>query len=223
MTPISLGELPLVGRALADVLAAPSEVLAQATDKSLHYGRVAIEGTGRADLREGWLLILREGALALEAGGRRVEVVVGQAVVIGPDQELSWDAGAGAICEIVGSARARLAAGVEVLALETALEPSPSPSAEVLLSPTPRCAKADLGDVGALSYGIWAASPYTRRAVPMAVSEVMYLLEGAVMLEDASGGQHHFVAGDAFLCPVGVSLAWSSAVDVRKLYYSLEG
>jgi uncharacterized cupin superfamily protein len=78
----------------------------------------------------------------------------------------------------------------------TLLSPSAAPDAEILLSP----------------------APYTRRARPHMLHELMHLLEGSVTLQIADGTHLTVNTGDTVFVPRGAPCAWNSSVYVRKFY-----
>jgi uncharacterized cupin superfamily protein len=46
----------------------------------------------------------------------------------------------------------------------------------------------------------------------------MYLLEGAVTLEDESGSRHIFTRHDIFVVEQGAQCSWESREHVKKVY-----
>lgn len=101
-----------------------------------------------------------------------------------------------------------------------ALSPVAGPDRDLLAGPAPDCAaRGVFEDVsGQLTAGVWAATPYERRALGFEHHELMHFVEGAATLTDGEGRTQTFAAGDTVLVPLGASVAWKSTGPVRKLY-----
>ncbi|MNG03357.1 hypothetical protein D3C84_864350 [compost metagenome] len=110
--------------------------------------------------------------------------------------------------------------GLTALPPLTLLSPSNPPDAEILLSPTPQCRSHNLfvEEATHLLIGVWDSTPYTRRARPHKLHELMHLLEGSVTLQVADGSDLTVNTGDTVFVPRGALCAWKSSVYVRKLY-----
>jgi uncharacterized cupin superfamily protein len=69
-----------------------------------------------------------------------------------------------------------------------------------------------------LRIGVWDSTPYTRRARPHMLHELMHLLEGSVTLQVADGTHLTVNSGDTVFVPRGAPCAWKSSAYVRKFY-----
>lgn len=49
--------------------------------------------------------------------------------------------------------------------------------------------------------------------------EVIHVLEGSVVIEDASGARQRLQAGDTFLCPAGSRYLWTVSSYIRKIAF----
>jgi uncharacterized cupin superfamily protein len=110
--------------------------------------------------------------------------------------------------------------GLTSLPPQTLLSPSTPPSEEILLSQTPQCRSNNLfvEEATNLRIGIWDSTPYTRRAKPHAMHELMHLVEGNIVLQLAVGTGLAVGVGDTVFVPRGAPCAWKSEVYVRKVY-----
>ncbi|UCP11588.1 cupin domain-containing protein [Pseudomonas sp. MM213] len=110
--------------------------------------------------------------------------------------------------------------GLTALPQLTLLSSSNPPDAEILLSPTPQCRSHNLfvEEETHLLIGVWDSTPYTRRARPHKLHELMHLLEGSVTLQVADGSDLTVNPGDTVFVPRGTPCAWKSSVYVRKFY-----
>lgn len=219
--PLNIGTLPPVSASLGAVLKDPARHLSIAIDPDLAFGRLSPRGSEWAVTAMPVIILLLHGRLVLSCDGTPVDLAVGETVAhIAAGRRLEWSADDD--CEVVVVADPRLAFEGEVASIDLkgSMEPSASPSEAVLLSPVPQCAIAILHETTLLAAGLWSATPYGRRPVAMAVSEIMYLLEGAVTLATPEGQTFRFDAGEVLLAPQGATLAWENAVPVRKLFIS---
>jgi uncharacterized cupin superfamily protein len=69
-----------------------------------------------------------------------------------------------------------------------------------------------------LSAGIWDCTAFTGTVGPYSVSEFMILLEGAVTIVDAHGGETVIRAGESFIIPKGLVCQWKQTTTVRKFF-----
>lgn len=100
------------------------------------------------------------------------------------------------------------------------LEPSGTPLAELLLSPTPACRNhtAYKSASGTFMCGVWDSTPYHRRAMPYRHYELMHLLAGSVTFVDGTGREGTFHKGAVFLVEQGAECSWESREHVAKVY-----
>lgn len=91
---------------------------------------------------------------------------------------------------------------------------------EILLSAAPtQAARDDFVDpTGRFAAGVWATSPYHRRALPFDRWELMHIVEGETTLADEDGGTETVRAGDTFLVSRGEIRSWEGASDLRKVF-----
>ena len=110
--------------------------------------------------------------------------------------------------------------GLTPLPQLTLLSPSAAPDAEILLSPAPQCRSHNVfvEEATNLRIGVWDSTPYTRKARPHMLHELMHLLEGSVTLQVADGTHLTVNSGDTVFVPRGAPCAWNSSAYVRKFY-----
>ncbi|NPD16796.1 DUF861 domain-containing protein [Xinfangfangia sp. D13-10-4-6] len=223
--PLNIGTTPLITADFGSVLHDPSNHLHVAADPALFFGRcrISADGTaqgvtqGVAQAANGMIVVLLSGRLTI--GGCLLEGRQ-RIAAIGPGRTISWQASEGCEVALISDARLRHAQGAMVIDADCALQPSAAPDPSVLLTAPPWCAAAQHYKSPSVSYGIWSATPYTRRHVPSAVSEFMLLLNGSVALSSKDGLVTKFDEGAFLLVPQDAELDWSSAQNVRKFYYS---
>lgn len=176
------------------------------------------------------VMILLEGAVTIDHDdGSQLQVAAGEAFFIPKGTVCSWRQEgdlkkffvihSDASGLVADDARALKARKIDPT---SALAPADGPDATVLLSPAPTCREAigftDL--TGQLTAGVWSATPYRRKAVPFPRHEMMHVLAGTVTLSDGTGGEETFASGDTCFVPKGTVVGWSSATEVRKLFFS---
>ncbi|WP_244438799.1 cupin domain-containing protein [Paraburkholderia dilworthii] len=100
------------------------------------------------------------------------------------------------------------------------LEPSGTPSEELLLTPTPQCRnQTDYRSPDEqFNCGTWDSTPYHRVAMLYHHHELMHLLEGSVTFVDETGRGATFSRGDIFLVEQGAQCSWESREHVAKVY-----
>ncbi|MFO0996324.1 MAG: cupin domain-containing protein [Alphaproteobacteria bacterium] len=70
--------------------------------------------------------------------------------------------------------------------------------------------------------GVWQCTPGMAEIVNFPYDEFCILLEGSVVIADASGHKETYGPGDAFVIPKGFNGTWSMPVTVRKYYVIFE-
>jgi len=166
-------------------------------------------------------IIVNQGRLTLTRQGVTLTLEANQSAVIQRGAAFSWTAqgpvsliftrynfsvpGDGAIVPVKANPR---------------LEPTGTPSADLLLTPVPVCRNyTDYRTTdGEFMVGTWDSTPYHRRAMFYRHFELMYLLEGSVTFIDEAGRAGTFVKGDIFLVEQTAQCSWESRVDVAKVY-----
>ncbi len=219
--PLNIGAEAPITMPLAAVLHDPLRHLAIAVKPDLAFGRLKSPGAGQAHTAAPILILPMKGRIELSVTGTTLELSADRmAARINAGCDLSWKAGPD--CELIVITDPGLA-GEEPLSpidLNSAMGASASPSAAVLLSAAPLCTSTVLHEAPGLTLGLWSATPYARRGIEMAVSEVMYLQEGRVTLAAPDGTRFDFAAGDVLLAPEGAELAWDNPEPVQKLFLS---
>jgi len=167
------------------------------------------------------MLVVHAGKVSLQDEQQTLELGVGDSVVVGRGTALRVQAQAGslwAFCALSQDAERK--PGLTPLDPRAALNPSQGPDAQILLSPAPQCRSHNAFSDGAsnLLIGVWDSTPYSRRARPHKVHELMHLIEGSVTLQLADGVELKVSTGDTVFVAQGTSCAWESNVYVRKLY-----
>jgi uncharacterized cupin superfamily protein len=107
-----------------------------------------------------------------------------------------------------------------MLDVPSALEVWPAMAASDLESgmPVQRGLMACDDKARGLSAGIWDCTAFTGKIGPYSVSEFMILLEGAVTIVDAKGGETVIRAGESFIIPKGLVCQWKQTGTVRKFF-----
>jgi uncharacterized cupin superfamily protein len=77
-------------------------------------------------------------------------------------------------------------------------------------------------DSGNMYIGMWDSTTLDSEMRPFPWHELVQLLEGEVLITEADGSRHRFVAGDAFFIPMGTVCRWQISGYVKKLYAILE-
>ena len=77
-------------------------------------------------------------------------------------------------------------------------------------------------DAGNMYIGMWDSSALDSEMRPFPWHEIVHLLEGEVLITEADGRSHRFVAGDVFFIPMGTVCRWQISDYVKKLYSILE-
>jgi uncharacterized cupin superfamily protein len=173
-------------------------------------------------------MILLEGEVTIiEENGRRTTVRAGESFILPKGLRCKWQQTGNVRKYFVIFDDASGLSPQNVAALEVRrpdprgdLAPSAPPAADLLLSAVPRQrAHVWFEDLtGQWTVGVWATTPYHRKAVPFPRHELMHILEGSVTLTDGAGMAHRFHAGDTFFVPMGTACDWECTQDLRKIY-----
>ena len=165
-------------------------------------------------------LIVLSGTLTIRYENGTILVPTGRSAVLPAGTSFEWTASPATVVVIVACPAVSGAVAAVVSINENApLQPSNPPLAELLIGPTPSCRSySDYRSVnGEFVCGTWDSTPYRRRAMTYRHIELMHLLEGSVTLENTAGSAT-FNRGDVFLVTRGAECAWTSTVDVKKVY-----
>jgi uncharacterized cupin superfamily protein len=173
-------------------------------------------------------MILLEGDVTIiEENGRRTTVKAGESFILPKGLRCKWQQTGYVrkyfvIFDDASSLSPRDASSLAVRRPDPKgdLAPSTPPGADVLLSAVPRqWSHVWFEDMTAQwTVGVWATTPYHRKAIPFPRHELMHILEGSVTLTDGAGTAHRFSAGDTFFVPMGTLCDWKSTEDLRKIY-----
>lgn len=168
------------------------------------------------------MLVVHAGRVTLQDEQQTLELSVGDSVVIGRGTALRVQAQAGSLWAFYAQSQAsgERKPGLTPLDPRAALNPSQGPDAQILISPAPQCRSHNAFVDGAsnLLIGVWDSTPYTRRARPHKMHELMHLIEGSVTLQLADGVELTVNTGDTVFVSQGTPCAWKSTAYVRKLY-----
>ncbi|MCM2461840.1 cupin domain-containing protein [Pseudomonas sp. LARHCG127] len=166
-------------------------------------------------------IVVHAGHVTLQSQEHSLELNPGDSAVIARGTSVRIEAQPGSLWAFCADIQPVEAGNIGLTALppHTLLSPSTPPSEEFLLSPTPQCRSNNLfvEDATNLRIGIWDSTPYVRRARPHTMHELMYLVEGSIILQ-VDGTQLAVNTGDTVFVPRGTPCAWKSSVYVRKFY-----
>ena len=204
----------------ASTLAQALEAIDRATapQQALGFGRALLSGQAeRADCPVSSIVLLRSGTLAL-AGAEGVSLTLGggDAATL-PSGPLSWSAEA-ADCVILLLRGDNPQVELARIDLDHPMSAGGAPNPALLTTPPPRTSRHAFHDEGALSWGIWATTPYARRPNTYSYSEVMMLRKGEVVLSAPEGEDVTFRAGDIFIVRASATVAWSNPSDLEKFW-----
>jgi uncharacterized cupin superfamily protein len=167
-------------------------------------------------------IVVHAGRVTLQSQDRTLELNPGDSAVIARGTSLQVEAQVNSLWAFCADTQfvEERNPGLTALPPLTLLSPSAAPDAEILLSPTPQCRSHNLfvEEATNLRIGVWDSTPYTRRARPHKLHELMHLLEGSVTLQAADGTDLTVNTGDTVYVPLGAPCAWKSSVYVRKVY-----
>jgi uncharacterized cupin superfamily protein len=186
-------------------------------------GVIALEAGGGAvpSMPADEFIIVDEGSLTLSCPDAVLTLEAGQSAVIRQGAAFSWSADrpVSLIFTRYNGSRPGERAIVPIKE-NPQLEPSGTPLAELLLTPTPACRNyTDYRSAdGEFVCGTWDSTPYHRRAMLYRHFELMVLLEGSVTFVDETGREGTFSKGDIFLVEQGATCSWESRDHVAKVY-----
>ena len=168
------------------------------------------------------MLVIHAGRVTLQDEDLTLELNPGDSVVIGRGTALQGQAQPNSLWAFCAATHAAGERNPGLTALDplSAVAPSTAPEAEILLSRAPQCRSHNLfvEEATDLRIGVWDSTPYTRRARPHKLHELMHLIEGSVTLQTADGSDLTVATGDTVFVPKDAPCAWKSTVYVRKFY-----
>lgn len=182
----------------------------------LPAGQGRVEGTSDDEF-----VIVCDGAFSLSDGAGTTGLREGASVVLPRGTVFSWQAERPTrLVYMRHAGEGGVAARVVAIDTTAALQPSGTPPAELLVGPTPACRNhTDFRSTdGEFTCGTWDSTPYRRKAMLYGHSELMFLLEGSVTLEDETGERHTFERHDIFVVEQGARCSWDSREHVKKVY-----
>lgn len=166
-------------------------------------------------------VIVSEGTITFKQGERALTLKAGSSAVIPHGATFSWSA-QGPVSLIFMRCSGSPGADGNIVPIDDApqLQPSGSPSAELLLTPTPACRnQTDFRSPSAeFTCGTWDSTPYHRAPMFYVHYELMCLLEGSVTFVDETGRSGTFSRGDIFLVEQNARCSWDSREQVAKVY-----
>jgi uncharacterized cupin superfamily protein len=166
-------------------------------------------------------VIVAEGTITFEQGERALTLEAGSSAVIAHGAKFSWSA-QGPVSVVFMRCSGSPSADGNIVRIDDApqLQPSGSPSAELLLTPTPACRNQTdyRSPNGEFTCGTWDSTPYHRAAMSYSHYELMYLLQGSVTFVDETGRSGTFSRGDIFLVEQNARCSWESREQVAKVY-----
>jgi uncharacterized cupin superfamily protein len=167
-------------------------------------------------------IVVHAGQVTLQSEGHSLQLRPGDSAVIARGTSIRIEAQPGSLWAFCADTQPVEVGngGLTALPPHTLLAPSTPPSEEFLLSPTPQCRSNNLfvEDTTNLRIGVWDSTPYTRRARPHTMHELMHLIEGSIVLQLGDGTGLAVNTGDTVFVPKGAPCAWKSSVYVRKFY-----
>lgn len=189
----------------------------------VEIGAIHLEaGTGSVDqLPADEFIIVCDGALTLSQQDRTLELADSASAVLTAGVGFTWNCPASVTLLYMRYKEATPGDGALIPIDEQAvLEPSGTPLAELLISPTPQCRNHTdyLSADDEFICGVWDSTPYQRRPMQFRHFELMHLLEGSVTIEDEARASRTFVKGDIFLVEQKAQCSWDSREDVKKVY-----
>lgn len=171
-----------------------------------------------------WMLVL-DGEVVIVEEDRRTSVKAGQSFIIPKGLRCRWtQPGKVRKFFVIFDDASGLANQGPLRTIKidpnVALEPSPSPSEAVLLSPVPvqHTHEYFTDATGQLNIGIWDTTAYTRKLIDFPRHELMHLLDGSVTFTDDKGATRTFTAGDTFFVPLGTPNAWRCDGYLKKIF-----
>lgn len=168
---------------------------------------------------------------ALSGGTHFFLIRFGRMMLRAPGED-SLTVSAGQACMVPGAKGWTLATSPEISAVcfsasgdagaarPVVLDPACPPSmtecastpASLLVSGMPEQADITVssGAKGQMNAGAWRTTAYRRISIPFPKHEIMYLLEGNLVLTQEDGTRHIFGAGDVFLARKGTVFDWET-------------
>ncbi|MGH6763634.1 MAG: cupin domain-containing protein [Phyllobacterium sp.] len=213
---VNLGAEPSCASDLEKALRAIG--LATPSTEPVGFGRALLSGEGtNAESLFSSVIMLRDGALTLkDADGTVISLHKGEAANL-PAGQFSWSAEA-VDCVILLLRQDNPQVVLSRLDLDHPMSPGGAPNAALLTTPAPQTVRHEFHDKDALSWGLWATTPYARRPITYSFTEVMMLRKGEVILSNPEEGSVTFRTGDIFLVRPGAIAGWNNPSDLEKFW-----
>lgn len=184
-----------------------------------------VQASGRFSIDEypcSEMIVVHAGQVTLQSQDRSLQLNPGESAVISRGTPVQIEAQPNslwAFCADIQPVEA-CKIGLTPLPRQALLSPSTPPGADILVSAAPQCRSNNLfvEEATNLRIGVWDSTPYTRRARPHTMHELMHLLEGSITLQVADGSHLTVNTGDTVYLALGAPCAWTSSVYVRKFY-----
>ena len=167
-------------------------------------------------------VVVSEGTITFSQGERALTLKAGSSAVIPEGANFSWST-QGSVSIVFMRYKGGPGTDGTIVPIEDApssLQPSGSPSAELLLTPAPQCRNQTdyRSPDGQFTCGTWDSTPYHRAPMLYHHYELMQLLEGSVTFVDETGRSATFSRGDIFLVEQNARCSWESLENVAKVY-----
>lgn len=213
---INLGAEPICAHDLQCAMSAIRT--ATAPEEYFGYGRAILTAPeSSAKLECSTLIILRGGVLTLKTTDGEPLILCKGEVATLPAGEIMISAEA-AECIIIPLYHDNPKLILEKLDLDHPMSTGGSPNPELLTSDLPETARHEFYDCEDLSWGIWKATPYSRRVMTYSFYEIMALLSGEVTFANPDEGSVTFSAGDILLVRPNAVASWDNAVNLEKFW-----
>ncbi len=195
-------------------------------DETLGYGAgISLSGPrdGDVTLAHTEFTVISEGELTLVQGdGTSVTLKAGDCAVLPAGISMGWKQAkpVSRTFMVFPGIRGGSSAIVKIDP-QSDLVASDGPARALLLTSPPPVAQSRIcfeDPSGEVQAGVWECTPYSRKSLRPAHSELMHILSGAVTFTQPSGRSWTVRAGETIIVPAGAENAWSSDVTVRKVF-----
>lgn len=187
-------------------------------NEPIGFGRALLSGKEKNTVNPfSSVIILRSGSLTVQTpDGISVSLQKDEVANL-PAGQLTWSA-EDADCVILLLREDNPQLTLSKLDLEHPMLPGGAPNAALLTTAAPQTSRYEFYDTDALSWGIWATTPYARRPITYSFAEVMMLRKGEVTFSNPDEGSATFKAGDIFMIKPGAVASWDNTIDLEKFW-----
>jgi len=169
-------------------------------------------------------VVVERGRVSVSLDGYEETVEPGSAFAVADAGAWSWDCSADARYLVMSTPNAASDSDTPrfvtlVPGALPCLEPSTPTPQHLLISGSPEQADITVlsGSEGQCNVGAWRTTAYHRKAIAFPKHEVMYLLDGNLILSEPEGTEHRFEAGDVFLMTKDTVCDWKTD-GLEKIY-----